>query len=170
MSKNVLFSMISSNLESSKFHMPSRFLKIFARAFRMRIFWVLLIVSTWFLIPHDSEFLLFEISQRWSIWGPIWGPVTFWILKLWQNSPKNSKFRYKFIISSQLQLGPQITIFEKYIISSYTGTKNQNRISHGCDWNLNQIFMSKNLLRFGDFKNFIESEITYTFRWFEHFC
>ena len=55
-SENVLFSMLSNNLESSKFHMPSSFLKIFARAFRTWIFWVLLIVSTWFLIHMILSF------------------------------------------------------------------------------------------------------------------
>ena len=38
------------------------FLKFFARALQIWFFWVLLIVLSWFLISHDSGFLLFQIS------------------------------------------------------------------------------------------------------------
>ena len=43
-------------------------------------------------------------------------------------------------------MGPEIQFFEKYSMSSFTGTKNQNRISHGCDLNVNQIFMLENVV------------------------
>ena len=44
------------------------------------------------------------------------------------------------------QMGPHINFFENYIKSSSTGTKNQNRISHGCDLNVNQIIILENVV------------------------
>ena len=44
------------------------------------------------------------------------------------------------------QMGPQIIIFENYITSSLTGTKNQFHILNGLDLSLCQVFMSENTL------------------------
>ena len=44
------------------------------------------------------------------------------------------------------QIGPQIIIFENYITSSLTGTKNQFHILNGWDLSLCQVFMSENTL------------------------
>ena len=54
-------------------------------------------------------------------------------------------FQWEFLILGP-QMGPQINFFENYIMSVFTGTKNQNRISHGCDLNLKQIFMLENVV------------------------
>ena len=54
-------------------------------------------------------------------------------------------FQWEFLILGP-QMRPQINFFENYIMSSFTGTKNQNRISHGCDLNVNQIIILENVV------------------------
>ena len=73
--------------------------------------------------------------EFWTVWKVSWKLT--WI-NLRSSRLLNSNWGLKWV--------PKFNFFEKYVMPSFTGTKNQNHISHGCDLNVNQIIILENVV------------------------